>query len=1768
MNAHLFSRSSKILLSILFVLCLAPLIVTARPLENTTARIEPLLIEQFAAQKEVTYWVVLREKANLRPAYAMQNWEARGRFVYERLKAVALSSQAKLRAKLQSKGVAHQPFWIINAIKVTSDKATLQDMAAQPEVEQIVADGSYQIPEPLPGTPQPSVQSVEWNIDRIHAPQVWSTFDDKGEGIVVANIDSGVQFDHPALVNQYRGNLGGGNFDHNYNWFDPTQLCGSVPCDTANHGTHTMGTMVGDDGGENQIGVAPHARWIAAKGCEYNWCSYEALMAAGQWVLAPTDLNGQNPRADLRPNIVNNSWGGGGNDTFYQDTVQAWIASGIFPAFSNGNAGPWCNTSGSPGDYVESYSAGAFDSDNSIADFSSRGPSGFGGEIKPNIAAPGVNVRSSVPYGYDWYSGTSMASPHVAGTVALMWSAAPSLIGDIVATRALLDQTAINVTDQSCGGTADDNNVWGEGRLDAYAAVEQAPRGPSGTLQGTVVTTDPFLSPLNDATVQVVGPTNRGTYTDVAGQYAFPFLPVGTYDVMVSLFGYLSQIAHGVTVSDDAVTVQDFILPLAPAHVVSGYVRDTNGDPVANATVAIPHTPLLPATTDENGFYRFASVPEGEYDVGVAATGCNDSQTQHLVVGPDDVTLDFTLSLRTDGFGYTCQHAAFDYIEATNRLPLSGDDTAVQVDLPFPFGFYGQTYHTAFVSTNGFLNFLEWNNSLGGSPIPNPSVPNAAVYSFWDDLYVADDSSVNTELIGTAPDRQFVIDWRNVHFCCYSPETLDFEVVLYENGRILMQYRNIDPNGREQGNSATVGIENESGTIALQYSYDEPVISNNLAVRYVPPPSGFLEGDVLDRDTGTPIDGAVVTVLETGSNTTTDATGHYRMLLRTGTYNVSASAFGYFLQDAAVEILQDATTIQDFALPAKPRFTISGQVRDQDGQPIANATVSVLQTPIPPAHTDADGFYSLSNVPQGGYLLEAAAGRCVIGQTQPIDLNDNITVNFDLTVREDNFGYRCKIIPLAWEEANTTLPLSGFGNSTSVSLPFHFSLYGQEYDRAYVSTSGFLNFLGQNYQAYNDYIPSPNLPNAAIYPFWDELYVPGGDGVVKYDVFGTEPNRVWVLEYENVPFDYDYSTRVNFEVKLYEGSGAIEFLYQTMPGMGNGSNATIGIENSDGTDAFAYSYFEPTISNGLAVRFDPPPYGFVEGRVTDAVDGAPLTGVKVTAIEAGRTITTDVNGRYRMLLRVGTYTLEAAAKNYVTEQAQVSIVDRQAITQNFALKSARAQVSPAAMEFIIPAGQTRTSVLTLRNVGQVSLTFTLGELPVTATATITPPKVIDSHTIPQGYTPRAASAVLAGGPTLVLMDAYPWGRDSLLQVLAANGIAYDIATSAQMSTIDLARYDVVFISSDQPQGFYDNYNANVSRLADYVEQGGFLWVGAASWGFNSGNFNGSQLPGGATVRGPVWEFYNNVVDSTHPTMQGVPNPFSGSYASHAAFENLPAGAMVIAQGQDSGLPTLIEYEFGNGRVLAFGQTLEYYWGYGDPGRILENGVPYAYAFEPVRDIPWISESPTSGTLAPGTTQAIQVTVNTTGLTPGLYRARLILRTNDPRNPRLQVPVTLIVPAYQQGVNAGGKAYTDRAGDNWAADKQWATGSWGYINKSTTSSTKKGISGTSDGPLYQDLRSGALEYRFDRLPAGVYQVELRFAEINTTQPGKHMFDVLIEGNMMIYKHDIALEVGSFAADNHTFFVQVTDGQLNVRLIPYRGYGDTIINALRVTQRPDR
>lgn len=460
-------------LHVILPVCLVAILGGSFQLPAADYKISPQLMKQLTEDENAAapFFVVFGERPSLAPAYRM-NYQSRGAFVVRALQQIAARSQAGVRAFLNSRNVRFTPFWVENKIYVSSGSLELaRALAARPDVAALIHEEIFRLPDPQ-AAPAAATSGVPWNISQIHADQVWPTA--RGAGIVVANIDTGVQYNHPALVNQYRG-YNGSSFDHTGNWSDPTGLCGSTPCDTGGHGTHTMGTMVGDDGNGNQIGVAPAARWIACKGCASSSCSSSALASCAQWVMDPLGNNG----ASGRPHVVNNSWGGSGGSTWYQGYVRNWVAAGIFPAFSIGNSGPTCGTAGSPGDYPESFASGAVSSTGVIASFSSRGPSKLGG-IKPDIAAPGVGVRSSVPTdAYASYSGTSMASPHSAGAVALFWSAAPGYLGKISNTEQIILNSASPVaSSENCGGiSGSPNNTYGYGLLDVYQAVLDAGAG-------------------------------------------------------------------------------------------------------------------------------------------------------------------------------------------------------------------------------------------------------------------------------------------------------------------------------------------------------------------------------------------------------------------------------------------------------------------------------------------------------------------------------------------------------------------------------------------------------------------------------------------------------------------------------------------------------------------------------------------------------------------------------------------------------------------------------------------------------------------------------------------------------------------------------------------------------------------------------------------------------------------------------------------------------------------------------------------------------------------------------------------------------------------------------------------------------------------------------------------------------------------------------------------------------------------------------------------
>ena len=489
-------------------------------------KIAPWVMQHTDNGQQSEFFVVLTEQADLGPAAALQTKAEKGRFVYSTLLNKAQTTQGPLLRWLRERGLEHRSFYIVNSILVKGTRQVVEALAARPDVARIEGNPEIQnhFPEPEafnqapPHLQQP--ETIEPGINYTHAPQVWA-LGFTGQNIVVASADTGVRWTHNALKPHYRG-WDGMNADHDYNWHDsvhdgPPNPCGfdsPFPCDDNAHGTHTTGTMVGDDGAGNQIGMAPGAKWIGCHNMNSNVGTPARYIECMQWFLAPTRINGTDPDPTKAPDITNNSWecppSEGCSANTLQAAVEAQFAAGIMMVSAAQNSGPACSTvQNPPGIYAATYTAGALTTGTDIiAGFSSRGPVTADGSnrIKPDIVAPGTSTRSSTnasDTSYANFSGTSMATPHIAGAMALLWSAIPSLRHQLTASRDALNNSAVHIASTLCGDAGPPNNVYGWGRVDILAAVAG----------GGTPTPTPTATPTATATATAT-PTATATASD------------------------------------------------------------------------------------------------------------------------------------------------------------------------------------------------------------------------------------------------------------------------------------------------------------------------------------------------------------------------------------------------------------------------------------------------------------------------------------------------------------------------------------------------------------------------------------------------------------------------------------------------------------------------------------------------------------------------------------------------------------------------------------------------------------------------------------------------------------------------------------------------------------------------------------------------------------------------------------------------------------------------------------------------------------------------------------------------------------------------------------------------------------------------------------------------------------------------------------------------------------------------------------------------------
>jgi len=638
--------------------------------------------------------VVLSQQADLRGAAQKATKLEKGRYVYDALYQTAQATQGPIIQWLTDRGIEYRAYYIVNLIWVKADRATAVALAARSDVARIDGNPHIRVPlEPASTLLEPSSpDAVEPGVTYIHAPDVW-TLGYTGQGIVVGGQDTGIQWDHPALKNHYRG-WDGTTANHDYNWHDSIHTTGSscganspAPCDDTDHGTHTMGTAVGSDGGANQIGVAPGAKFIGCRNMNAGVGSPATYLECFEFFLAPYPVAGTPGQGDpsKAPDVTNNSWGcppsEGCNAASLLAAVQAQRAAGIMTVASAGNSGSSCNTVSDPiGIYDEVYTVGALNtSTDSIASFSSRGAVTIDGSnrMKPDIAAPGTSTRSALPgNGYGSMSGTSMASPHVAGAVALLWSARPELKNQIAATEQAINNSAVHISSTACSSSGWPNNTFGYGRIDILAAAQPAvglTLTPSSAAQGAAV---------GSTVAYTLRFTNTGTLSDTFGvSLSGAQWPVTTSLVTTGLVG--PNVGTPLTIS---VTV-----PMT----ATGNATDSVAVKIASLA-----TPAISATA------RFTTTALPSYSAALTAQSTAQADyVGHTVMYTVRLTNTGTI---TDFYLINHDHAGWTTVlEPSNEQlpPQAGADIVAHVTIPLT-ATYGET-DTVRLFVNGTVHAYE-----------------------------------------------------------------------------------------------------------------------------------------------------------------------------------------------------------------------------------------------------------------------------------------------------------------------------------------------------------------------------------------------------------------------------------------------------------------------------------------------------------------------------------------------------------------------------------------------------------------------------------------------------------------------------------------------------------------------------------------------------------------------------------------------------------------------------------------------------------------------------------------------------------------------------------------------------------------------------------------------------------------------------------------------------------------------------------------------------
>ncbi|MEC0251521.1 S8 family serine peptidase [Bacillus halotolerans] len=951
--------------------------------ESIQNKISSSLKKSFKKEEKTTFLIKFKDQADTQKAAKSAVKKAKSKkltaakteyqkrsAVVSSLKVTADEAQKDVLKYLNSqknKGNADDihSYYVVNGIAVHASKEVMEKVAQFPEVEKVLPNEKRQL---FKSSASPfnmkkaqkaikATDGVEWNVDQIDAPKAWELGYD-GTGTVVASIDTGVEWEHPALKEKYRGfhPESPNEPDHDMNWFDAIAN-ESSPYDDLDHGTHVTGTMVGSEpDGTNQIGVAPGAKWIAVKAFSEDGGTDADILEAGEWILAPKDAEG-NPHPEMAPDVVNNSWGGGsGLDEWYRDMVNAWRAADIFPEFSAGNAdlfnpgGP--GSIANPANYPEAFATGATDINKKLGDFSLQGPSPYD-ETKPEISAPGVNIRSSVPgqtYEDGW-DGTSMAGPHVSAVAALLKQADASLSVDEM--EDILTSTAEPLTDSTFPDSP--NNGYGHGLVNAFDAVSAVTDG-LGKAEGQVsVDGEDDEQPgyqhekVNEAyegaslpltltaednvsvtSVKLSYKLDQGEWNEVKAKRISGDHLKGTYQAEIPSI-------KGTALSYKWI-IQDF-----GGHVVESDIYDVSVKP--SITVGYRQD----FETEPGGW--LTSGTNNNWEWGVPESGPNAAASGEKVYGTN---------------------LTGNYANGANM-----NLTMPPIDVPD--------------SGSLFLQFKSWHN-----------LENDFDYGY---VFVLPEGETNWEQAGAYNGKTSNWTSEEINLSAYRGQNIRVMFNLQSDESIAKEGWYVDDVQLSDKSSGKTAKKNKLGVQKPAEKQKKKAVNPKKAK-----PSTNTAAKTKHRADMQPQAlplRAQVSVVETGKSTYSDqSTGQYKLTHKAGDYTLMAEAYGYQSKTQKVSLQADQTTQANFTLEEIKKGTLKGTVINKTtGEPVKGASVYVIEdAAVEPATTNDKGEYALEAY-EGSYTIKVAAPGYYSDEFS-VDLKGDITKE---TVLKPFVGYPSEI---------------------------------------------------------------------------------------------------------------------------------------------------------------------------------------------------------------------------------------------------------------------------------------------------------------------------------------------------------------------------------------------------------------------------------------------------------------------------------------------------------------------------------------------------------------------------------------------------------------------------------------------------------------------------------------------------------------------------------------------------------------------------------------